>query len=94
MRHGFEALQRNQRPPCYFGSLDPTLTAATHSSRSTSEIDLHSRLTRGVAQRASPAYTVAMDARRRAKNTFFTRLVIILRDRSDVRRIGGGGRGN
>jgi len=56
-----------------------TLTAATHSSRSASEMDLHSRLTRGSEQ--GTACTVVMDARRRAKNTFFTRLTAIARDR-------------
>jgi len=35
---------------CHFGSLDPTFTAASQSPRSTSESDLHSRLTRGSAQ--------------------------------------------
>ena len=66
----------SDRQACYVEWLDPTFTAAIHSSRSASEMDLHSRLTRGSLQ--PPAYTVATNARRRAKNTFFPILTVIL----------------
>ena len=79
MRHRFETLERAQRlQRVHFAILDQklTFTAATHSSRSTSEMDLHSRLTRGSEQ--GTAFTVVMNVRRRAKNTFFARPMAIM----------------
>ena len=72
----------------YFGSLDHTFTASTHSLRSPSEIDLHSRLTRGFSQ--GTACTVVKNARRRAKNMLLLRPTDIL---SDVCESMGGGWG-
>ena len=80
VRHLFEALQRGQRlQSALLGSRHLTFTAVIHSARSSSERDLHSRLTRGSAQEA--AYTVVRYVRRRAKNTFLVRLAVILGDR-------------
>ena len=69
----------SDREACYVGPSDLTFTASIHSLRSCSEMDLHSRLTRGSAQQA--AYTVVNDVRRRAKNTLFPKLTVISRDR-------------
>ena len=77
MGHLLEALRGNQQSPSTLRRwLDPTFTAVIHSSRSASEMDLHSRLTRGSAQAA--ACTVATNVRRRAKSTFFPILTVIL----------------
>jgi len=78
MRHLIETLyERNQRPPsALLWPPHPTFTAAIHSSRSASEMDLHSRLTRGFAQEV--AYAAVMNVRRRAKNAPFAMLAVIL----------------
>ena len=52
MGHLLKALHNgvSGRRASFFGSLDLTFTASTHSLRSSSEMDLHSRLTRGFLQ--------------------------------------------
>jgi len=88
VRYLVETLERNKRPQSkLLGVLDPTLTAAIHSLRSSSEIDLHSRLTRGSTQWL--AYTVVTSVRRRVRNMFFLRLTAILSDRCRRRKYVG-----
>ena len=67
------------RKASYLEPLGPTFTAVIHASRSASEIDLHSRLTRGFAQEL--AYADVMNTRRKARSTCFARLTDIWKDR-------------